>query len=216
MAKNNYWGNTQQKLVEQWVMTGNTEYDYLRIYQALIPALNQMVSNIMQRYFSVPLARQYEVKHDVIQHIFLNLHQYKPEKQKAYTFVGTVTRNKIKDLVFIEVNQSKKPKIDLLDEDFDYMLEEGESIFYGSSFEYDEEEIQNAVRILNKMISNYENEIKEAISSRKAYNREQKLVSILEKIKEYLFKYNKGDSHGLFEYVQVETGLNNSEILSYF
>jgi hypothetical protein len=62
----------------------------------------------------------------------------------------------------------------------------------------------------------YENEIKEAISSRKVYYREQKFVSILEKIKEYLFKYNKGDSHGLFEYVQVETGLDNSEILSYF
>lgn len=85
---NNYWNNKHEHLVKCWA-SADTRQQY-SIYNKLHPAVYQMASSILYRYYySFDVNKIYEA----IAHLYCNMHNYKSDKGKAYSFCQTVIKN---------------------------------------------------------------------------------------------------------------------------
>lgn len=142
-----YWGEKQEALCRQW-LTANTEIEKTAIYKALQPQLNTMVETIMQRYFSVPYARQSELKQDCITDVFIKLHRYNPQVSKSYSYCSMLIKHYIHDVMVYQPNRTCDIKYDYRDE----MDEESVPIEY---YEKDIPDYKAVVKHFEKLRDEY-------------------------------------------------------------
>ena len=206
---NNYWNDKQQKLCEQLV-TATTQQEYTKIYNELYTGLRLLVEYIMYRYYSIPISRKYEVRDDVMNLVYMKvIEYYNPERQKAFTFCGTVARNRLYELVVRNLGKS-----DIIYTDNDWMLC-GQPIDYGENHVWD---VEGALKRLQQLKA----EIMVIINKREVnslyhykHSKYHTQIKILDSIIEYVKKFGFGNSNGLVEYIIINAKLNSPIIDKY-
>lgn len=201
-----YWNQKHQKACEAW-LSADTRQQF-HIYNTLIGGMRELVENIMRRYFSIPESRRVETREDVINHIFMHLHLYKPERQKAYTFCGTVARNKIYEFAVRIPNTVKVAHLQLLDGDFEYIMEEAQPIQYHTTYidiDYDE-----VIKKLKSKKTEIQNQINAIVNRdrRKSWfipecTKQKHLVKVLELMIEFIEKYENLEATNIVDYIHI-------------
>lgn len=198
--KNYYWGEAQEKLCRQW-LSASTAQEQSRIYNALLPKLNEMAVQIMGRYFSVPSQRQTELKQDCVEEVFLKLKLYNPDKGRSgsYNFCGMIIKHYLMDVLvnkpqWIKHMDNKMVYIDQYDEyvkPLEFKLED--------DFDYD---------MLLDLIKEKKAGFKSELAQIKKYGNVLDLTHKLEMLDlcaEFVSKYNCFNGAAVVYYIQVNT-----------
>ena len=207
--KSNYWNDKHQQLCVDW-LSADTKQQY-KIFNELSPALKQMIEIINNRYYNVPFNKKDELEEDTLNHVISILNKYDPEKQKAYSWLGTIIKYYIYDQVVMKIGQGMPT--DSIEE---YMPEDKPIEYYQKS--YDKEAL---IDRLQEVKSGIENEME--LDSRKrikiikgGYTKVRyelvhasfiKRIKILELMIEYTEKFERFNNLEVLEYI-----VHNSDI----
>lgn len=206
-----YWGEKQEALCRQW-LTANTEIEKTAIYKALQPQLNTMVETIMQRYFSVPYARQSELKQDCITDVFIKLHRYNPQVSKSYSYCSMLIKHYIHDVMVYQPNRTCDIKYDYRDE----MDEESVPIEY---YEKEEPDYKAVIKHFEKLRDEYIEMQKRA--EKRLANNPKKLkestkknhgyIQMFDRCIEYIEKFQNANPNLMAEYAKAITPNKSNE-----
>lgn len=210
-----YWRDKQEKLCVDLTHSGNSQIQISRIFYALQPALNEMFDSISQRYFTISNQSKVDLKPEAVDFVFMKIiTHYQPQRQKAFTFCGTVMRNRIHEVIVREPNTKKSLQITYTDEIlvFDFK----QPIDYGERPENDIKPVLDRLERLKKQLMvEYENE---KISRRKLryVPIESKLrgkIKVVELVKEYISRFpDSEDSFGLIDFIHVNTNYKKTSL----
>ena len=206
-----YWGDKQEALCRQW-LTANTEIEKTAIYKALQPQLNTMVETIMQRYFSVPYARQSELKQDCITDVFIKLHRYNPQVSKSYSYCSMLIKHYIHDVMVYQPNRTCDIKYDYRDE----MDEESVPIEYYEKdipdykavvkhFEKLRDEYIEMQKRAEKRLANNPKKLKESTKKNHGY------IQMFDRCIEYIEKFQNANPNLMAEYAKAITPNKSNE-----
>jgi hypothetical protein len=97
--KGMYWFDEHEQLCKQWVSANTAQQFY--VYKKLHPAIFKMSEMILHRYFNCPQPVYYDLIHDAINHLFINLKNYRIDT-KAFSYVQTLIKNYYMDVLVIQ------------------------------------------------------------------------------------------------------------------
>lgn len=211
---NNYWNEKHEALCQALKVSGISQIEISRIFKALQPALREMAENIMQRYFSIPVARQREIIEDLMLFVFMKIISHYDVNRKAYSFCGTVIRNRCHELIVRQPSALKVVQLEFTDDT--EKLDDSHGINYGSHFEMD-------LRKAKKTIEEKRVKLRKSLKKQKrvsAYmpknSKYQRMLEMLDLIEEYITKFPDSlDGYGLVDYLSTNSGLNKSSIGAY-
>ncbi len=203
---NKYWYEKHENLCLRW-LSATTEIEKQRVYNALLPACNYMIENIMQRYYHVPNSMQGDVKTECISHIFINLHKYDSSRQKAYTFISALIKYYLYDIM-VRIPNINKNKITENVDEFDFDNQDKCIEYY--QVDYDTNEI---IAALDLKIIEFKSSVKRNVDG----YRISKIIEYIEACKEYIIKYDNINPNFMVEFCfhRIES-INNKANSQYF
>jgi len=109
-----YFGRAAQEAVEEFLLV-ETDKERHRIFNTRLHApFSKLVENIVFTYKFINLDESVEdLQLECLSHIYLNIHKYKPDKGKAYSYFGTMVKNY---LIQKSIRLSKQKNIYVTDE----------------------------------------------------------------------------------------------------
>lgn len=124
---NNYWNDNHEELVKNW-SSANTRTQY-HIYNELYTTVHYMASSILYRYyFKFDNIKVLEAISD----LYCNLHEYNPNKGKAFSFCQTIIKNYYYNIY--KPNKIKILELEYTDELPDIWYDEYEENLYQHKF----------------------------------------------------------------------------------
>lgn len=196
-----YWTEKEEMAVLGWV-SATTEQEYFKYYYLLDTKLRFMCELIMNRYFSIPAARQNELKNDAVQHCFLNLKNYRPHKvvnnNGGYSFCSMLIKHYI-----YEVTVLRKKSKSVVDNNLEYLDEMPESampIAYAEKEQINYNEVIEFFQILEKKTEKKLKREMKANPSR-TYRQTRREIRICQLCVEYVRGYNDLSPANLLDYI---------------
>ncbi len=216
-----YWGEKQELLCRQWT-TATTQSELTRIHNALLPQVNYMCETIIQRYFAVPTSqRMTELKKDAVQHLFLTLDKYQPDRSKSgsYAFCGMVIKRFVYDAWVLKRDHVRNT--DNVTESIDDYHDHHTPIDYGENSEID---IEAVLSHFKGMIKKVEDDMEVAkIIAAKNRNKPKltgykNKIKVLEKCMEYIERFESINLSCMADYVylSLEDSMNKTSVIYWF
>lgn len=208
-----YWGVDEEELVYQW-LSANTLQQF-QIYSRLYKSVRYMAGSILGRYF-IPTQEHDDVRQDAINHLFVNLHHFNPDKGfTAYSYCQTIIKN-----YYHEVCRNKSKifavKLEYYD---DLEAPEFEYSYYYEPFQEDNFDFNPIFKRLEQarftLLSYASQHKKMPKRVRNMVNNETKFLS---ETTEYLYQYKDSqgvDAKSMQEYVLNKMNLSEGTIQKY-
>jgi hypothetical protein len=218
--RNNYWTDKHETLCKMW-LSADTKQQF-KIYSQLTPALNYMIEIIQNRYFTIPVARQTEMKWDIVSHIYCVLHKYDPTKQKAFAWLGFVIKNKIYEMIDWNkpnIKYNKRIELEFCDE-----LPEG-------CIEYPETPILDLQAFLKRITDLKKKWSKSMYTKKQLYHqskimrhniyiskerKRKNILTILNLMEEYAIKFESIGGYAILDYIAHNSDMERIRIGNYF
>ena len=109
-----YFGLAAQQGVEEFLLAGELQEKHKIFNEKLHAPFTKLIENIVFTYRFINLGEPVQsLQLECLSHVYLNLHKYKPEKGKAFSYFGTM----IKNYLIQKTTKAKKVQdIDYIDE----------------------------------------------------------------------------------------------------
>tara|TARA_R110000824_G_scaffold40100_7_gene120501 strand:- start:328 stop:1029 length:702 start_codon:yes stop_codon:yes gene_type:complete len=109
-----YFGKPAQDAVEEFLLVESTAAKHKIFNEKLHAPFSKLIENIVFTYHFINMGEPVQsVQLECLSHIYLNIHKYKPEKGKAFSYFGTMTKNY---LIQKATKATKSKNIDFIDE----------------------------------------------------------------------------------------------------
>lgn len=118
----NYWSKKHDELILTWIKSikENNQRIQTQTYEALIGVIRHMATQIGRKYYSLPYNHIFI--EDAINHCFIILPKFNPERAKAYSFCGTVMKNSMYEKI-MKRNKIEFNNISINDDEDNFELE---------------------------------------------------------------------------------------------
>lgn len=205
---NHYWKEEKNKeLITAW-RTADRKQQFI-IYNKLYTNVYYMTNSILQRYFTMNYNQDMIIK-DCLNHLFLNLHNYKPPKS-TFSYCGTI----IKNYLLQNTTQRNTIKVLMIDYVDNYNSDYNEPIYTDNDvIDYKAvlKRLEERKKELTIIPDQYTNK------SHKKLNKDmrERLVIFFEKFIEYVNKYENLDKKAISNYIEINSDLSNVNINHYF
>jgi hypothetical protein len=109
-----YFGLAAQEAVEDFLLTEKRIEKHKIFNEKLHAPFSKLIENIVFTYRFINLGEPVEsLQLECLSHVYLNLHKYKPEKGKAFSYFGTMVKNY---LIQKTTKAKKVQDVDYIDE----------------------------------------------------------------------------------------------------
>ena len=180
----------------------------------------------MHRYYNVSQSNAVDLQKDCVTHVYTNIKNYVPGKQKTYSYISTMVKNYIYENVVRIPNTVKRINIDYTDEA--YILEESHTINYGSPPEYDFKAVReyflqvkdNVVLRMKALDKRYKSGVKKKGYDKHNFERIQgkylKWLDVVDLSLEFMEKFNSINPNHMAEYVYSKRDVSRAYTISIF
>lgn len=207
-----YWTEKEELLCQQWKSADKLQQ--YKIYNKLLPRLNEMAEYIIGRYYNVSNPSEAtELKHECVQEVFIKLHRYEVGRAKngSYSFCSLIIKHYAYNVLIYD--KQRKAFIDC-----EYVDDYG----VYQPIEYEKYEFDNA--FIKKIIADKRKEIENYIKKKTKYNKlnyiriplftqEYINLEILRLFDEYLDKFDF-DINGVVDYIYLNSEFKNKETMN--